>query len=270
MSLAEHIRLDGKRALVTGGANGIGKGCAIELAESGADIILNDRPGSTDLAEVAEEIRGLGRQCWTVEADVFSREGCEGLVANAIRVAGGIDILVSNPAYSKRCDFIEFPEDEFDRVIDGTFKAGFHLSRAVASHMIEQEIQGSIVFISSVQAEMPIARCAPYGAAKAALNHLTQSISVEMFPHRINVNAIEPGWIDTPNERKTFREEILEEEGRKLPWGRLGAPSDIGRAVAFLASAAADYITGTILPVDGGFRFKDMQARSMAKVRDQK
>ncbi|MDA7921906.1 SDR family oxidoreductase [Verrucomicrobiales bacterium] len=268
MSLAELIRLDGKRALVTGGGNGIGKGCALELAGAGADIILNDRPGRLDATDVAEAIRGLGRQCWIVEADVFSREGCESLVESAIEAAGGIDILVSNPAYGKRCDFIEFPPDEFDRVIDATFKSGFHLSRTVARHMIEANIPGSILFISSVQAEMPFARSAPYGAAKAALNHLTQSIAVEMFPHRINVNAIEPGWIDTPNERKEFSEETLAAEGAKLPWGRLGLPSDIGRAAAFLASEAADYITGTILPVDGGFRFKDLQADAVKDIRD--
>ncbi len=268
MSLAELIRLDRKRALVTGGGNGIGKGCALELAGAGADIILNDRPGSAEVTGVAEEIRGLGRQCWIVEEDVFSREGCESLVENAISAAGGIDILVSNPAYGKRCDFIEFPPDEFDKVIDATFKAGFHLSRTVARHMIKAKIEGSIVFISSVQAEMPFARSAPYGAAKAALNHLTQSIAVEMFSHRINVNAIEPGWIDTPNERREFSEETIEREGKKLPWGRLGLPSDIGRAVAFLASDAADYITGTILPVDGGFRFKDLQADAVKDIRE--
>lgn len=268
MSLTELIRLDGKRALVTGGGNGIGKGCALELAGAGADIILNDRPGSADAVGVAEEIRGLGRQCWIVESDVFSREGCELLVENAIKVAGGIDILVSNPAYGKRCDFVEFPPNEFDKVIDATFKAGFHLSQSVTKHMIAAKIEGSILFVSSVQAEMPFARSAPYGAAKAALNHLTQSIAVEMFPHRINVNAIEPGWIDTPNERKEFSEDTIENEGKKLPWGRLGLPSDIGRAAAFLASAAADYITGTILPVDGGFRFKDLQADAIKDIRE--
>lgn len=268
MSLAELIRLDGKRALVTGGTNGIGKGCVLELAGAGADIILNDRPGSSSLRQVADEIRALGRECWTVEEDAFTREGCESLVEKAIDAAGRIDILVSNPAYGKRCDFVDFPADEFDKVIDATFKAGFHLSRSVARHMIEAKIRGSILFISSVQAGMPFARCAPYGAAKAALNHLTQSIAVEMFPYRINVNAIEPGWIDTPNERREFTEETIQREGGKLPWGRLGLPSDIGRAAAFLASEAADYITGTILPVDGGFRFKDLQADAVKDIRD--
>ena len=116
---------------------------------------------------------------------------------------------------------------------------------------------GKIVFISSVQAEIPIANCAPYGAAKAGLNHLMRSIAVELAPHRINVNAIEPGWIDTPGERITFSDETITAEGQQLPWGRLGLPEEIGHAAAFLVSDQADYITATVLPVDGCFRFKD-------------
>lgn len=268
MSLADLIRLDGKRALITGGANGIGKGCALELAASGADIILNDRPGSSELPEVAEEIRELGRQCWTVEADVFSREGCESLVEDSLAGAGRIDVLISNPAYGKRCGVLDYPADDFDKVIDATLKPGFHLGRAVAKHMVEKEIRGSLLFISSVHAEMPFARSAPYNAAKAGLNHLMQTLAIELSGHGINVNAIEPGWIDTPNERREFSEETLQAEGKNLPWGRLGTPLDIGRAAAFLVSDAADYITGSVLAVDGGFRFKDLRAESVPDKRD--
>ncbi|MDF1858644.1 MAG: SDR family NAD(P)-dependent oxidoreductase [Verrucomicrobiales bacterium] len=265
MNSPDLISLTGKRALVTGAGRGIGKGCALELARAGAELILNDRPGSDELDATAEEIRSFGRECWTVEADVFSVEGAHGLVDRAISEAGGIDILVSNPAYGRRGGFLDFPPEEFDRVIDGTFKSGFHLSQAVARHLVERGEGGKILFISSVQAEMPFERSAPYGAAKAALNHLTQTIAVELFPHRINVNAIEPGWIDTPNERVTFSDEVLEAAGKELPWGRLGLPGDIGRTAAFLCSDAADYITGTILPVDGGFRLKDMRAEKLAE-----
>lgn len=264
MSSADAFRLDGKRALVTGAGRGIGKGCAIELANAGAELILNDRPGSEDLSTTAEEIRETGALCHIVEADVFSREGVDQLVREAAEAVGSIDILVSNPAYGRRGGFLDFPADEFDRVIDATFKSGFHLGQAVARHMVDRGNGGSIIFISSVQAEMPFERSAPYGAAKAALNHLTQSIAVELFPHRINVNAIEPGWIDTPNERVTFSAEVLEEAGKALPWGRLGLPEDIGKATVFLGSSAADYITGTVLPVDGGFRLKDLRAEKLA------
>ncbi|MCB1227199.1 MAG: SDR family oxidoreductase [Verrucomicrobiales bacterium] len=264
------MNLNGKVALVTGAGQGIGKGCALELARAGADVIINDRVGSPVVAETVAEVRALGRRCWEIGADVFSRAGCELLVETAVAEAGRIDILVSNPAYGLRGSFLEFDPTEFDRVIDATFKAGFHLSQLVARHMVERGGGGKMIFISSVHAEMPFARNVPYGAAKSALNALVEGAAVELFEHRINVNAIEPGWIDTPNEHKTFSPEVLAEEGRKLPWGRLGLPADIGRAAAFLASDAADYITGVVLPVDGGFRFKDLRAAALPEERDPK
>ncbi|MEZ6152976.1 MAG: SDR family oxidoreductase [Pirellulaceae bacterium] len=259
MSLTELVRLDSKRALVTGAAQGIGRGCAMELARAGADLILNDRPGNPDLVQAADDVRALGRQCWTVEADVFSSDGCAALLQSAIQQAGGIDILISNPAYGKRDSFLNFSAGEFDKVIDATFKSGFHIAQAMARHCVERGGGGKIVFITSVVAEMPFEGDSPYSAAKAALNQLTQCIAVELFSHRINVNAIEPGWIDTPSERAKYSDQVVDSAGGTLPWGRLGTPADIGRAAAFLVSDAADYITGVVLPVDGGFRFKDMR-----------
>lgn len=251
------MNLSGKIALVTGGGRGIGKGCAIELARRGADVILNDRPGSPDLEVAAEEIRSLGRMCHVFPANVFERSGCEQLVSDALNAAGKIDLFVSNPAYSRRGTFLDYEPEEFELTIKGTLTSGFHMSQLVARHLVDRGEGGKIVFISSVQAEMPMGLCAPYGAAKAGLNHMMRSISVELSAHRINVNAIEPGWIDTPGEHATFGDDLIEAEGKRLPWGRLGLPADIGKAAAFLCSDEADYITGTVLPVDGCFRFKD-------------
>lgn len=258
MSLRERLDLTGKHALVTGAGRGIGKACAIELAMSGADVIVNDRTGSEDLHSTADEIRRLGRRCWTLHADVFSPPACEQLVRDAVDQADHIDILVSNPALGIRGAILDFSSEDFDKVVDATFKSGFHISRAVTRHMVERGGGGKIVFISSVCGELPMEHNAPYGAAKAALNHYTGSLAVEMFSHRINVNAIEPGWIDTPNERAVFSDHVIDTAGDTLPWGRMGLPEDIGHAAAFLVSSAADYITGAIVPVDGGFRFKDM------------
>lgn len=251
------IDLTGKIALVTGAGRGIGQGCALQLARCGADLIINDRPGSSDLRATAEKIRALGRQCVAIEADVFSRVGCENLVRAALEACERIDILVSNPAFSRRSGFLEFPPELFEQTIQGTLTSGFHISQLVARHMVARGQGGKIVFMSSVQAEMPISMCSAYGAAKAGLNHMTQSIAVELAPHRINVNAIEPGWIDTPGEHVAFTEETITAEGQRLPWGRIGVPRDIGYAAAFLVSDEADYITGVVLPVDGCFRFKD-------------
>ncbi len=263
MSLPEMINLTGRIALVTGAGRGIGQGCAIRLAHCGADLVINDRPGSPDLESTAAKVRSLGRTCRAIEADVFSRAGCEQLLSAALDSFPRIDILVSNPAYGRRAPFLDYPPEEFEKTIKGTLTGGFHMSQLVARHMVARGGRGKIVFISSVQAELPISLCVAYGAAKAGLNHMMRSISVELAPYRINVNAIEPGWIDTPGEHASFSDETMAHEGRALPWGRLGLPEDIGHAAAFLASDAADYITGTVLPVDGGFRFKDCRAENI-------
>jgi glucose 1-dehydrogenase len=249
--------LAGKTALVTGGGRGIGLGCALELARAGATVVLNDRPGSPDLDAAAAEVQRLGDRCLPLEADVFTRAGCESLVQRATQACGRIDILVSNPAWSQRAAFLDCDPQVFEQTIAGTLTSGFHLSQLVARPMAARGEGGKIVFISSVQAELPLARSAAYNAAKAGLNHLARTIAAELAMHRINVNVIEPGWIDTPGERATFSADVIAAEGARLPWGRLGTPADIGRAAAFLCSADADYITGAILAVDGGFRLKD-------------
>ncbi|WP_166831658.1 SDR family NAD(P)-dependent oxidoreductase [Thalassoroseus pseudoceratinae] len=262
------MKLTDQIAIVTGAGRGIGQGCAIELARNGADIVLNDRPGCPDLESTAEGIRELGRRCQVVEADVFSREGCEFLVAEAIRFASRIDILVSNPAFSRRGAFLDYPPELFEATINGTLTSGYHMSQLVARQMVNQNTAGKIVFISSVQAEIPTARCFAYGAAKAGLNHMARSIAVELAPHRINVNVIEPGWIDTPGEHVTFTDETIAAEGKKLPWKRLGLPEDIGKAAVFLASSDADYISGTVLPVDGLYLFNHCMADKLRPLKD--
>lgn len=262
------MTLNGKLAVVTGAGRGIGKGCAIELARQGADLTINDRPGSPDLEATAEEIRALGRKCHAIEADVFSRNGCEAVIAGAIEKAGRLDILISNPAASKRGDFLDYDPELFDHIINGTLISGFHLSQLFARHAVQRGGGGKIVFISSVHAHKPYARSCAYNAAKAGLNHMAKTIAVELMAHRINVNVIEPGWINTPGEWETFGKEKIEQEAATLPWGRLGEPSDIGKAAAFLASENADYITGTVVRVDGGFVLKDCQSNAVIRPLD--
>ena len=252
--------LTGRQALITGAGRGIGKGCALEIARAGADVVINDRPGSPDLEATADEIRALGRICHAFDGDVFSREGCEALIEKVYAEVGEVDILVSNPAYSVRSTFLEYPVEEYEKTIAGTLMSGFHMSQLVARRMVARGQGGKILFISSVQGEMPIARCVAYGAAKAGLNHMMRTIAVELAEHRINVNAIEPGWVDTPGERISFSADVISDQGPKLPWGRLGLPEDIGRAATFLVSEDADYVTGEVLAVDGLFRWKDCRA----------
>ena len=248
------MNLKGKAALVTGSGQGIGLGCALELGRAGAAVVLNDRPGSSELASAVQSVADLGVAADGVEADCFSREGCQHLLDETLRLHGRIDILVSNPAFSRRGGFLTYDPQLFESTLRGTLAAGFHMSQLVARQFVAQGGGGKIVFISSVQGELPMANSVAYNAAKSGLNHMAATIATELAEHRINVNVIEPGWIDTPGERRTFSAERIESEGPKLPWGRLGTPSDIGRAAAFLCSESADYITGSVLVVDGGFR----------------
>jgi glucose 1-dehydrogenase len=246
------MKLLGQAALVTGAARGIGRGCAVELARAGADVAVNDRDRSPEAEAVVAEIGSLGRRAVLVEGDVFDRAGCESVVARAVAALGRLDILVSNPAYSRRGDFLDYDPDVFEKVLKGTLFGGFHMSQLAARHMVARGGGGKIVFISSVHTRIPFARSVAYNAGKAGLTHMARTIAAELLPHRINVNVIEPGWIDTPGEHATFGSEVIARAGASLPWGRLGTPADVGRAAAFLCSDDADYITGTELVVDGG------------------
>ncbi len=247
------MKLSGKTALVTGAGRGIGRGCALALAHAGADVAVNDRQETDELRSVAAEIESLGRKAFWVAGDAFEHEACGQIAQRVLENLGRIDVLVSVPAYSRRCAFLECPPELVQRTFQGTLAGGFFMSQCVARHMVARGGRGKIIFISSVQAQVPHLRTAPYAAAKAGLNQMAVSIAAELAPHRINVNVIEPGWIDTPGERETFGDAAILEQGPSLPWGRLGNPADIGHAAAYLASDEADYVTGTILRVDGGY-----------------
>ena len=233
------IELAGKKALVTGAAGGIGQGCAIELARCGADVVVNGRPGGTDLADTVRQIESLGRSATPIEANVFERAECEQLVAQAIEAVGRLDILVSNPAAGQRVPFLEFPPEEFERGIKGTLVAGFHIAQLVARHMVERGGGGKIIFISSVHAEVPYLLAAAYNAAKAGLNHLARSIAVELFQHRINVNSINPGWIDTPGERRDFTEAAMGPHGHPRRDGQSGGVPRLQRCGLYHRDRAA-------------------------------
>jgi len=247
------MKLAGKMALVTGAGRGIGRGCALALARAGADVVLNDLAEDDDLRGVAAEFEALGRRAVLRPGDVFDRDVCGRIAAAAVDALGRIDILVSVPAFSRRGAFLDYPAELFDRTLQGTLAASFWMSQLVARHMVARGGRGKIIFISSVQAQMVHAECAPYTAAKAGLNQIAFTAAAELARHRINVNVIEPGWIDTPAERRSFGDEAVDAGGAALPWGRLGTPDDIGHAAAYLASDEADYVTGTVLRVDGGY-----------------
>ncbi len=247
------IDLQNKVALITGAARGIGRGCAVEMAKCGADIIINDCANLDEAAETEEVIRQHGRQAISLVGDVSDREDVERIVREGIDRFGKIDILVNNAGASVRNPFLKISTTEAERTIGVCMWGVFHCSQVVANHMVQRGAGGKILIISSVHSFIPFGDSVPYNTAKAGIINMGNTIATELAQHRINVNVIEPGWTDTPGERRHSSEEKLREEATKLPLGRLGTIEDIGKAAAFLCSDAADYITGASLRVDGGF-----------------
>jgi glucose 1-dehydrogenase len=249
-------RFEGKVALVTGAARGIGRGVALCLAEEGADIVVNDLPPTEGLGARAtvREIEALGRQALAYDADIADREQVAALFAAGVAHFGRIDVVGANAAFSIREPVIEARWEHVLRTLEVTQFGAYHTCQAAAQQMVQQGGGGKIVIIGSILGEITFPNSAAYNMAKAAVNHLGRTLAAELAAHRINVNVINPGYIDTPGERKFATEEQIVQAARNLPWGRLGTPHDIGRAVAFLASDDADYITGSTLVVDGGYR----------------
>lgn len=251
--------LSGKVALVTGAARGIGRGIALCLAQEGANVIVNDLPpkqGSSDIVDAqstVDEIIALGQQAIAIYADVSDRDQIKALFEQGIAHFGQIDIVVANAALSIREPVIDAKWEGVLRTIEVTQFGVFHTCQAAAQHMVARGEGGKIIIIGSVLSEIPFRTSSAYNMSKAAVNHLGRTLANELSAHRINVNTINPGYIDTPGERKYATEEEIAEAAKQLPWGRLGTPEDIGHSVAFLASAKADYITGSSLNVDGGY-----------------
>jgi glucose 1-dehydrogenase len=246
------MQFAGKTALVTGASLGIGRAVALELARQGANVAVNFRTHRDEAEEVKSEIEKLGRQAILVQADVVELPAVEAMVATTVATFGRLDCFVSNAAYSDRQLMIEADMAGFRRTIDVTMWGAFHGVRASARQMVRQGSGGSIVVVSSPHAVLAIPTAMAYNMAKAAIDHMARTAAIELAPHRVRVNIVHPGWIDTPGERKFFTEEQIQVGGQKLPWGRMGTPQEIAGAIAFVLSDAADYMTGGTLTIDGG------------------
>ncbi|NUP98342.1 MAG: SDR family oxidoreductase [Armatimonadetes bacterium] len=247
------IDLSGKVALVTGSSRGIGRSCAVELARSGADVVVNYFASAAEAEETAETIRGCGRRAVVVQSDIKTREGCQKLVDAATGELGRLDICVANAYQSVRKPAVELTPADVAVTWDSILWQAFHLSQLSAQVMQQQGDGGRIIFISSVHAYMAYPTSLAYNTAKAGMNHMAKTLAIELAGDGICVNSIEPGWINTAGERQYYSEEELAEMGKDLPLKRLGRPEEIAWMTVFLASDRADYITGSVLRVDGGF-----------------
>jgi 2-deoxy-D-gluconate 3-dehydrogenase len=243
--------LSGKTAVVTGANTGLGQGIAVALARAGASIIA---VGRSAMDETERLCRDVGVGFHGVQADLSSLEPIEHIMAESAKVSERIDILVNNAGIIRRADSIEFTEKDWDDVMNVNLKSTFFLSQAVAKRMLEDGSGGKIINIASLLSFQGGIRIPSYTASKSGLAGLTRLLACEWAAKGINVNAIAPGYFVT-NNTEALRDdpkrssEIL---GR-IPAGRWGDPTDIGGAAVFLASSAADYIHGVVLPVDGGW-----------------
>ena len=248
--MANLFNLAGRRALVTGANTGLGQSIAVALAEAGADIVA---VGRSPLTETERAVRAAGRSFLSVIADLSTLEPIERIVTEA-SADGRIDILVNNAGTIRRADAIDFTEADWDAVMDVNLKFAFFLTQAFARRMLADGRGGKVINIASLLSFQGGIRVPSYTASKSGLAGLTRLLACEWATRGINVNAIAPGYFATNNTEALRADpkrstEIL---GR-IPAGRWGDPSDIGGAAVFLASDAAAYVHGVVLPVDGGW-----------------
>jgi 3-oxoacyl-[acyl-carrier protein] reductase len=243
------MELKEKVALVTGAAQGIGKAVALMLARHGADVVVAD-VNLEKAEETAREVEAIGRGAMAVKVDVTRLSDVEQMVESTLGRFGKIDILINNAGIARDKLILRMTEEDWDAVLDVNLKGTFNCTKAVIKYMSKQR-SGKIVNIASVVGEMGNAGQANYSASKAGVIGLTKTIAREFAQRGINVNAIAPGYIQTPM-TDVLPDKTKEELKRMIPMERLGQPEDVAHAVFFLVSEASSYITGQVLNVNGG------------------
>lgn len=245
--------LTGKAALVTGASRGLGRAMALALGAAGADVALNARQPES-LKEVSEEIQRLGRKALVAAGDVSDEQQVKGIVDRAQEGLGRIDILINNAGVWEGSYLVRLNKEDWDRVLQTNLTGAYLMARAVGKVMLKQK-SGKIINISSISGFKPSPQSLAYAATKAGIIQMTRVMALELGPAGITVNAIAPGFFDT-DMTKRYQEpdakEALEQYTARIPLRRRGQPQDLRGVVIFLASRAADHITGQTLVVDGG------------------
>ena len=249
--ILEQFKLDGKVAIVTGAAQGLGQGIAAGVAEAGADVALVD---ILDMTETRKQIESLGRRCVAIEANLMNTNCIPTIVDTTVTELGGIDILFNNAGIIRRAPITEFTEKDWDDVMNINIRTLFFLSQAVGKVMIAQGRGGKIINTASMLSFQGGILVPSYTASKSAVMGLTRLLANELGAHGINVNAIAPGYMATEN-TKALREDPARNRAilDRIPAGRWGTPQDLQGAAVFLASGASQYIQGYTIAVDGGW-----------------
>lgn len=247
------MKLQGKTALVTGSAQGIGQAIAIRLAQEGADIIVDDRTLGQSAQETADAITALGQRVHMIQGDLANTEDDRRVIAEGVEKMGKIDILINNAGVEKHADFWDVTEEDFDFVMQINLRGTFFITQDFVNHLRATNRPGRVINISSVHEELPFPHFSTYCASKGALKMLCRDLAVELGPLGITVNNIAPGAIATPiNTSLLNNPQLLALLESKIPLGRLGKPDDVSGLAAFLASDDASYVTGATFVVDGG------------------
>lgn len=250
------MKLADKVAIVTGSSYGIGRGIALRFAEEGAKVIINFHRNEARAQETLDMIAGRGATALVVKADVGKANDVDRMVAQTLEAYGRIDILVNNAGIVTLASILEMTEEDWDLLVDTDLKGSFLCTKAVAREMVRAGRGGKIVNISSVHFDRPQEGRAHYAAAKAGMVNMTKVVALELAEHRINVNCISPGAIETGMGEQVFAPEELARRrawmADTIPWGRVGLPIDVANLALFLVSDEADYITGANFVIDGG------------------
>jgi NAD(P)-dependent dehydrogenase (short-subunit alcohol dehydrogenase family) len=259
VGVLDKFRVEGRRLMVTGGSRGLGRAMALAIAEAGADVILTGRTEET-LAATADEIRALGRQVWTIAADMADPADCERACRDALAIPGRIDILINNVGNREaNIPTEEMPLETWQKMVDLNLTSAFLATKLIGGSMLDRAgpSRGKIVNIASISAI--IANRGIHGrhyeATKAALLHFTKATAADWAQRGVNVNAICPGLFMTDANKRwnELKPEVIRTFVDQIPMGRPGSPEEIGPLALYLASPASDFVTGAAYVIDGGY-----------------